>query len=192
MQILHGDNQIASREKYLTEKQSAVKQGLNIVDLTGDQTNLPDLTQAVEAKSLFGSANAIFIESLFSSRHSNTKKQIIDYLSKKKNESIVIWEPKDVTVQVKDLPSTKFDLPKYIFNFLDNPTLESFHKCLTAMPVEQIFASLATRVHKNLLGLGRISKKINPQELLNIEYKQKTSSPPYDLTTALEIWLAKT
>ena len=104
---------------------------------------------------------------------------------------MVIWEPKDVSAQVKDLPSTKFDLPKYIFNFLDNPALESFHKCLEVMPVEQIFASLATRVHKALLGQGRIAKNINPRELLDLEYKQKTSSPPYDLTSALEIWLTK-
>jgi len=191
MLILHGDNQIASRERFLAARQEAQKQGLNVVELSGDQINLPGLTQAVESKSLFGSANAVFIEGLFSSRPSNAKKQIIGYLSKKLNENIIIWESKDVTAQVKDLPSTKFDLPKYIFNFLDNPTLESFRKCLEVMPVEQIFASLATRVHKALLGQGRIAKKINPAELLEIEYKQKTSSPPYDLASALEIWLAK-
>ncbi|MBI2008409.1 hypothetical protein HYS82_02005 [Candidatus Amesbacteria bacterium] len=191
MIILHGDNQIASREQFLAAKQSATKQGLNIVEFSGDRINLPDLTQAVESKSLFGSANAIFIESLFSSRPSNTKKQLIDYLTTKQNENIVIWEPKDVSTQLKNIPSTKFDLPKYIFTFLDNPTLNSFHKCLEVLPVEQIFASLATRVHKNLLGVGRISKKINPKDLLDIEYKQKTSSPPYDLTTALEIFFSK-
>jgi len=191
MQIFHGDNQIASRERFLATKQAAIKQGLNIVELSGDQINLPDLTQAVESKSLFGSANSVFIESLFSSRPSNAKKQIIGYLLNKTGENMVIWEPKDVSAQVKDLPSTKFDLPKYIFNFLDNPALESFHKCLEVMPVEQIFASLATRVHKALLGQGRIAKNINPRELLDLEYKQKTSSPPYDLTSALEIWLTK-
>src|SRR3989344_5342157 len=191
MLILHGDNQIASRERFLAARQEAQKQGLNVVELSGDQINLPGLTQAVESKSLFGSANAVFIEGLFSSRPSNAKKQIIGYLSKKLNENIIIWESKEVTAQVKDLPSTKFDLPKYIFNFLDNPALESFHKCLEVMPVEQIFASLATRVHKALLGQGRIAKNINPRELLDLEYKQKTSSPPYDLTSALEIWLTK-
>lgn len=191
MNILHGNNQIASREKFFSEKQSAIKQGLNIVEFSADQINLPDLTQAIESKSLFGSANAVFIEGLFSSRPSNAKTQIIEYLSKKQGENIVIWESKDVSVQLKDLPSTKFDLPKHIFAFLDNPTLESFHKCLDVMPVEQIFASLATRIHKNLLGQGRIAKKINPQQLLNIEFKQKNSSPPYNLTAALEIWLAR-
>lgn len=191
MQIFHGDNQIVSRERFLAARQAAIKQDLNIVEFSGDQINLPDLTQATESKSLFGSANAVFIEGLFSSRPSNAKKQIIEYLLSKQKENIVIWEPKDVSIQLKDIPSSKFDLPKHIFSFLDNPTLESFHRCLEVMPVEQIFASLATRVHKSLLGQGRISKKINPKELLDMEYKQKTSSPPYDLTTALEIWLTK-
>lgn len=191
MHIFHGDNQISSREQFLAAKQTAQKQGLNIVEFSGDQINLPGLTQAIESKSLFGSANAVFIEGLFSSRPSNSKKQLIDYLTTKQNDNIVIWEPKDVSIQLKDIPSSKFDLPKYIFSFLDNPTLESFHNCLEIMPVEQIFASLATRVHKALLGQGRIAKKINPKELLDIEYKQKTSSPPYDLSAALEIWLTK-
>ena len=199
MTILHGDNQIASREAYLTAKQQAQKQGLNIVDLSGDTLTLPDLTQAVESKSLFGSANAVFIENLFSRRPSNDKKQIVDYLLKlvsplrlRGDQGVIcIWEPKDVSTQIKETPSQRFDLPKHIFAFLDNPNLSTLHLALSTVPVEQLFASLATRVHKVLLGQGRTSKKIDPIDLLEIDYKQKTSSAPYDLTAALEIWLSK-
>jgi hypothetical protein len=74
---------------------------------------------------------------------------------------------------------------------LDDPNLSTLRLALSTVPVEQLFASLATRVHKVLLGQGRISKKIDPLELLEIDYKQKTSSVPYDLTAALEIWLSK-
>lgn len=191
MQILHGDNQIASREKFLSLKLSAVKQGLNIVEFSANQINLSDLTQAVESKSLFGSANAVFVEGFFSTRPSNTKKQIVEYLNQKQKENIIIWESKDVSAQVKDLPNTTFGLPKHIFAFLDNPNLSTLHLALSTTSVEQIFASLATRVHKALLGQGRTTRNIKPEELLEIEFKQKTSSPPYDLTAALEIWLTK-
>lgn len=198
MQIIHGDNQIASREQFLLARQTAQKQGLNIVEFSGDSLTLSDLTQAVESKSLFGSANAVFIENLFSSRPSNAKKQIIAYLLKKAQENIVIWEAKDVSAQVKDMPSKRFDLPKHIFTFLDNPNLSTFHSALGTAPVEQIFASLVTRLHKVLLGQGRFNRQFSNSQLstfnsqlLQIDYKQKTSSVPYDLTAALEIWLSK-
>lgn len=191
MQIIHGDNQVASREQFLKAKQEAQKQGLNIVEFSGDSLTLGDLTQAVESKSLFGSANAVFIEGLFSRRPSNEKKQLVEYLIRSHPEQVITWDPKDISAHVKDIPSQRFDLPKHIFAFLDNPNLSTFHLALSTAPVEQIFASLATRVHKVLLGQGRITKKINPLELLEIDYKQKTSSVPYDLTDALEIWLSK-
>ena len=199
MQIIHGENQVSSREAYSNAKQQAQKQGLNIVEFAGDSLTISNLTQAVESKSLFGSANVVFIENIFSRRPSNEKKQIVDYLlklispleSRGDQGALCIWEPKDVSTQLKEIPSHRFDLPKHIFAFLDNPNVSTFHLALGTAPVEQIFASLATRVHKVLLGQGRTSKKIDPLDLLEIDYKQKTSSVPYDLTAALEIWLSQ-
>ena len=201
MIIIHGDNQITSRDHFLSAKQAAIKQGHNIVDLSGDSLQLDQLIQAIKSRSLFGSANSVFIENLFSSRPSGGKKDLIKYVEQNQSEDIVIWEPKDVSSQLKTIDSkqtTKFDLPKHIFAFLDSPTLTTFHKVLEVAPVEQIFASLCTRLHKVLLGQGRFTLKFSPDQLklmnsqlLTIDHKPKTSSSPYDLTTALELWMVK-
>ena len=164
MTILHGDNQIASRNQFLTAKQEAAKHGLNIVDLSGDNLQVEQLIQATESKSLFGSANAVFIENLFSSRPSATKKQIIEYLIKCSNKQILIWESKDVSTQLKDMPSLRFDLPKHIFKFLDDPSLSTFHLSLSTAPVVHIFASLSTRLQKVFLCHGRFTSYYTPHQ----------------------------
>ena len=201
MIILHGDNQITSRDHFLYAKHEAIKQGLNIVDLSGDSLQIGQLIQAVESKSLFGPANAVFIENLLSSRPSAAKKELIKYIEKNQAESIIIWESKDVSSQLKTIDpklTTKYDLPKHIFAFLDNPTVSTLHLALGTAPVEQIFASLCTRLHKVLLGQGHFTRQFSNSQLailnsqlLDIDYKLKTGSLPYDLTAALELWLVK-
>lgn len=178
MFILHGDNQIASREALNLSKKDA----LVINDLSLDA-----IRQAVESESLFGNINQVIIENIFSSRPSNGKKQIIEYLLANQKEDILIWESKDVTAQLREFSPQiikVFAFPKYIFSFLDRPTIPGLHQVLQTMPPEQIFASLATRAHK------QVNTKWL-QELLDVDYKIKTGTLPYDLSTALELWCAK-
>lgn len=178
MIILHGDNQIASRQEYLDLK----KDGLVLDEVTVD-----NLRQAVESKSLFGDISQVVIENIFSARPSNYKKQIIEFLFANQKNNILLWESKDVSVQLKDFDAKiikRFDLPKYIFSFLDRPSIFGLHQVLQTIPPEQILASLATRAHK----------QINTKwlkELLTIDYKLKTGLLPYDLATALELWVSK-
>ena len=113
------------------------------------------------------------------------QKEIVEYLINNQDKDIIVWEPKDLSAKVKNFKNVqKFDLPKYIFSFLDNPTVPGLHLVLQTMPAEQIMASLATRAHK------RANTKWL-QELLTIDYKLKTGTLPYDLTVALELWCAK-
>ena len=202
MIIIHGENQIASRQHFLSQKESAETQGLNIVDFAGESLLLSDLIQATESSSLFGTVNLVFIEGFFSRRPSNDKKRIVEYfISKNQNTNLFLWDAKDISAQIKDFsPNTikRFDLPKYIFSFLDDLDLSTFRKCLENMPVEQLFASLITRLHKVLVGEGRFKKPFSTSQLaimnsqlLKIDYAQKTGAAPYDLTTALELWLLK-
>ncbi|MEK7091078.1 MAG: hypothetical protein AAB887_01045 [Patescibacteria group bacterium] len=178
--ILHGDNQVASRQALL-----AAKEGKPTLEFMGSDLSLDQLVNAVETNSLFGQANTVIIEGLFSQRPSTNKKVIIEYLESHQDSDIIIWEGKDVTSQLKNITSVKiFDLPKYIFSFLDSPTISGLHQVLQTMPAEQIMASLATRAHK------RANTKWL-QELLAIDYKLKTGALPYDLATALELWCAK-
>lgn len=180
MQILHGDHQVASRQALLTTKESKP-----ILEFIGSNLTLNQLINAVETDSLFGQANTIIIEGIFSQRSSANKKAIIEYLELHQDADIIIWEGKDITTQLKNFKSVqKFDVPKHIFAFLDNPTLSTFHLALSTTEPEVLFASLATRAHK------RANTKWL-QELLAIDYKLKTGILPYDLATALELWCAK-
>ena len=174
MFILHGDDQVASRQALLT-----VKEGKSTLEFMGSNLTLDQLVNAVETNSLFGQANTVVIERAFA------KKEISEYLTKNQDKDIIIWEPKDVSVKVKDFKNVqKFDLPKHIFKFLDSPSLSTLHLALSTAPVEVVFASLATRAHK------RANTKWL-QQLLIIDYKLKTGALPYNLTTALELWCAK-
>lgn len=180
MIILHGDNQVVSRQALL-----AAREGKPVLEFMGSDLSLDPLVNAVETDSLFGQANTVIIEGIFSQRVSVNKKTIVEYLESHQNSDIIIWESKDVSTQLKNFKNIqKFDLPKYIFNFLDNPTISGLHQVLQTMPAEQILASLGTRAHKraNIKWL---------QKLLTIDYQLKTGNLPYDLTTALELWCAK-
>lgn len=185
MIILHGDNQVASRQQLTTAKQEAAKLGKQLIELGSDIT-VEQVVSAAQSNTLFGNSNLVVIENLFSGRPSNDRKAVVEYLLKTSGD-VVIWESKDVAAKIKDFDPQlvrRFDLPKYIFAFLDNPTPQNLHKCLESMPVEQVFASLVTRMHKR----GRADYLT---ELLKIDYAQKTSSAPYDLAAALEIFMIR-
>lgn len=180
MIILHGDHQVLSRQFLLD-----LKKGKQIIEFLGSDLTLDKLSVAIETKSLFGEVNTVIIEGLFSQRNSQLKKDLINYLTKHSSDDIIIWEPKDVSSQVKDFKDVrKFDLPKHIFKFLDSPSLDNLHLSLGTMEPEIIFASLVTRAYKQ-------QKLTWLKDLLEIEYKLKSGNLPYDLSTALELWCAK-
>ena len=180
MLILHGDNQVASRQALL-----AAKEGKPILEFMGSDLTLDHLVNAVETNSLFGQANTVIIEGIFSQRPSTNKKAAVEYLEAHPDADIIIWEGKDVTTQLKNFKSVqKYDFPKYIFSFLDSPTISGLHQVLQTMPAEQILASLATRAHKR-------ANTSWLKSLLDLDYKLKTGALPYNLAAALELWCAK-
>lgn len=180
MLIIHGEDQIASRQVFLAKKQNQTVRELN-----GEDSILSDVINSTQGESLFGGEALVFIENLFSSRPSARKTEIVNFFQENQDLDVFIWESKDVSSQLKSFPANivqKFDLPKIIFAFMDHPTIELLHKCLASMPVEQIFASLVTRLYKQ-------EKTQDLLKLLEIDYKSKTSQLPYDLTTGLELFL---
>lgn len=193
MFLLHGDNQLLSRQQYLRLKSDAEKSGKQAVELAGADFSLPDLANALGTSSLFGQLPAVFIENFFSRRPSSAKDEIIAYLVSHADADIVLWEAKDVSSAAKAFPPAAvrlFPLPKYIFEFLDTLSLSSFRQSVSIAPVEQVFASLVTRVHKNLLANPTPKNQARIAQLLEIDLAQKTSSVPYSLEAALELWLA--
>ena len=100
-------------------------------------------------------------------------------------ERLIIWEAKEVSAQLKEFKPEivkNFPLPRYASIFWSNPTIESFHQALTSVSVEQLFYGLESVAHRN-------KNKDWIMSFLEIEYKQKTSSVPYDLVAAIEFWL---
>ncbi len=214
MIILHGENQVATREQLTTLRQAGVKQGKQLVELGSDIT-MGQLISAVESNSLFGSSHLVVVENVFSGRPSNERKLVMEYLLAHSAADILVWEGKDVSAKLKDFGSQlvrRFDLPKYVFKFLDDLSLGNLQLSLQTAAAEQILALLAGHVHKLILvkeGATSLpswqSAKLKQQmakfsldklmemshQLLEIDYAQKTSAAPYDLATALEIFVVK-
>ena len=177
MIIIHGENQIASRQHFLDLR---TQNPGDIFD--GDSLTLVDLKTLLTSNSLFGEAQNIYIENLYSRRPSNEKKAIIEYLESKNPINLVIWEHKAVITKSQN---KNFEMPKYLFAFWNKPSIQNFHLALQVAAVEQIFAGLITGAHKR-------HDVETLKYFLEIDYKQKTSVSPYDLKAALEIWLVKT
>lgn len=190
-----------------------LKQGKQVVELGSDVT-LAQLLVATKSDSLFGGINLVIVENLFSGRPSNDRRAVIEYLSAKSGD-VVVWESKDVSAKIKEFDPQivrRFDLPKYVFKFLDDLSLSSLQLSLQSAAAEQILALLAGHIHKLILvkeGMSSLpgwqTSKLKSQvlrfnldkltdlsrKLLQIDYAQKTSALPYDLATALEIFVVR-
>lgn len=217
MTIVHGDNQIASRQFFISLKDQAHHAGRQVVDLPGESVTLEQLTTASESASLLGTTNAVFVEGFFTRRPSADKKAVIVYLAAHSQSDISLWDGKDVTAQIKGFPVSqvkKFDLPHSLWQFLDTFSVDAFHRSLISADPEQILALLAIRLHQLIMvkdghpppslapwQVGKLNlqaAKYSPSSLiamhaslLDLDYQQKTSTSAIDLAGALEVWLVK-
>jgi len=125
--ILHGDNQVASRQKLnelITAQKSAGVE--EIIRLDGAKIDQNQLVQEAASTSLFGSNRLVVIESLFSRVKSQQKKALLQYLHQSMSDlpEIIIWEPKALTkTDLKSFTSVQiqeFKLTKTLFSFLDS------------------------------------------------------------------------
>lgn len=208
MLIIHGDNTIASREFFLSQKKSLG----NYIDLSGDELTHSHLAQTLSTPNLLGELSTLIVEGFFSRRPSNEKKKIIDYL---KNQNIIFYDSKDVSLQLKSFDPKlikNFKLPKYIYSFLESFSLPDLQSALSVDPPELILGALAKHLHNlilvkenvaNLPGwqLAKLKSQANQfklaqllrldQLLLDIDYRQKNSTTPSNLAKSLELWCLK-
>jgi DNA polymerase III delta subunit len=213
MKILHGENVTASRHRYLELKDQLLAQGYRISDLLGPELNLPQLTANLNSTSLFGEKNYVCIDQFFGRRAGKDKDTIIKFLKDNSAALILFWDDHDVSLQLKSIPPSlveRFELPAYIFKFVDTLTVSTFHQALTVSPPEQILALIIRQLHNLLLvkhqagslpdwQKSKLAKQASLftipslvrayQNLLTIDYRQKNSLSPFNLTTALEVWL---
>lgn len=123
MKIIHGDNQIESREYLNKYKEQARLKGVEVVTLLAKKADLSEVIQAVESGGLFGDLRLVVIEELFSGLTSSSKKAVIEYLKKESPEMVVIWEPKPV--DGRKLKGVKAEIKEFkvnskIFKFLES------------------------------------------------------------------------
>lgn len=213
MKILHGENTLVSRSRFLEYKTKAVTQGFLVQDLAGADLTLAKLNEHLNSTSLFEEKYHLFIDQFFSRRPSKEKESIIKFVLNNPDSPIVFWDDKDVSLQVKGFPSTvveRFELPPYLFRFADTLTVPSFHQALTVAAPEQVMAILVRQLHnlilvkhkKGTFPAWQQAKLIKQaaqfsdakllksyRNLLSIDFKIKNSLLPYDLTTAIEVWL---
>lgn len=157
MIILHGENNLLSRQKLTNEIANfKLKTQGEILRYDGNNLNLMDLRQSLESISLWGNSRLVIIENLFSGRASKEKQKIIDYLKKTAAQNLIIWEGKKI--DGRTLTSFKgqvlrFDLDPVIFRFLDSlspgntkNSLILLHQCLAQDSPEIIFFMLAKQI----------------------------------------------
>jgi DNA polymerase III delta subunit len=155
MIVLHGDNQIQSREALSKAKEKAVQEGEEVVVLNGQKTTLTEVKQALESGSLFGGGRLLVLEGLLAGRASKNQKEISDYLKTEKS-SVVLWEPKKVSVTaIKSVggEDREFKVSAEIFHLTDSLSpgqtkvmLESFATCMNQEGAEMIFYMLCRQV----------------------------------------------
>lgn len=174
MIILHGENNLLSRQKLTNEiAKFKLKTRGEILWYDGNNLNLMDLRQSLESASLLGNSHLVIIENLFSGRAGKEKQKIIDYLKKTVAQNLIIWEGKKI--DGRTLTSFKgqvlrFDLDPVIFRFLDSLSpgkakisLTLLHQCLAQDSPEIIFFMLVRQIRFLILaadlgkkGLGQI------------------------------------
>lgn len=152
--LLHGADQVKSRNFLNELKQKAVKNNQEIIVLDGGKVELSEVKQALESSSLFGKDKLVIIENLFSTRKSSRKKEIVQYLKNENNFNLIIWEPKKIDGRKlrglsKEFKIKKFKLSAAIFKFLEdlqpNNSQSAFKllkKCLHDEDPEKVFYML--------------------------------------------------
>lgn len=201
--IVHGDNLIASRQFVLSQVQDPL-----VFDA---KTLTPEiLTQALQSSGLFGPSRPVLINHLPSL-------EMLKIISAHADSQVYLWHHKSLSkTALKPLGSkvkiTEFKLPPSIFAFLDNPGLKTLHSAVKTNPIELIFYLFSRRVSQLIqIKDNPDSVKTSPwqkqklltqarawtmgrlllfhHQLLKLDFAQKTGQDPFSLLTSFEqLW----
>ena len=125
--ILHGDNQITSRNRLITLIQEVKQRGQLVVTLVADKLESPQLEEALASQDLFGQEKLIVIEKLHSQPTGKRKKALIQLLvdtsKSPSSPAIILWEKRPLTkTMLKKFPNAQveeFKVSKQLWKFLD-------------------------------------------------------------------------
>lgn len=173
--LFHGENQLASRLD-LSEKISFYRaKKAEIIKINGLKTNLTEVKQACESKSLFGEKRLIVVENFFNQLRSKQKNEIQSYFKNLTTEvDIIFWEKKAITsAQLRQIPAnTKvlfFKVEPIIFKFLDSlfpgnlkRSLNLLKQCYQKDSPEMIFYMLCRQIRLLILARDLGKKGLTP------------------------------
>ena len=165
MIIIHGDDQVESRQFLSEQLRQAKAKDREIVRFDGKSTSFEQLQQALEAKLLLGKEKLVVTENLLVNL---PPKSIIDYLVKTQPKNLIIWESKEISLSRINRLRVKarlFKLPPIIFKFLDSflpgnnrRSLKLLRQAVGQLSAESVFYMLARQV-RYLIIAHQLGKK---------------------------------
>jgi hypothetical protein len=176
--VLHGDDTVKLYDRFVKFTDVAKKRGWEIVNY--DLDNLSN-------QSLFGKERFYIVRDF----KILTKKDISSF--DKYDGNIVIYHegtlPAAFLKSLKEPKIEEFKLPKMLWNFLDNITVENLHKIIKTEPIEFVFIMIAWKMKKKYLANPdpKIAKII--EKLAQIDYEVKTGKA--DLLLSLDLLIMK-
>jgi DNA polymerase III delta subunit len=166
--ILHGDHEVASRNRLVELKRLAKSDGKEVRELDGNSIDLTDIIQSLESRSLFAPLHLVVVENLLGNLRPGKKRdEIIAYLSKGNFDTdAILWEKKGVGRQLiklkrqKQVTVEEFKLPTVIFSFVDGlmpnnyrNLLQTFHDTITNNVVPEVVFTMIVRQFRLLLAV---------------------------------------
>lgn len=157
--LIHGDNQVASRQQ-LSDLIAAAKQaGQLIQTLEANQLDRATLEAALLGDSLFGESKTLVIEGLFSLPKSNKKDELISLISVAEID-IILWDKKSVgKLEQKKLPPQtqvqEHKISQKLWTFLDQlqpgpvhhqKLLPLLHQSIASESAEFVLLMLARQI----------------------------------------------
>jgi len=157
--VIHGDNQVASREKLTQLLQEALQKNLEIINLEAEKLDRLQLETALLSNQLFGQDKLLVIDALHSLLKSAKKEELIKLVINASSD-IILWEKKSLgKLELKKLPtnatSFEYKSSKQLWTFLDslqsgsankNKLLQLLHQSCDSESSEFVFLMLARQV----------------------------------------------
>lgn len=175
--LIHGEDEIKSRERLLALKAGFGENGCELVNLDGKTVRAEEIGMRALTTSLLGQSPAVFVEGFFA------RKKKIDKEIEALNGEVIFWEGKEISKTIlSSLPKSwkveLFAIPASLFRFLDSlapgrmqTNVSSLHQVLRSASPEMLLPIFAWHTRQ------LIWTKVDPQTLALPSWKvQKLSA----------------
>ena len=190
IQILHGENIVASRQRLVEMIEAAKSSRTLIVHLDAKQLTLPEIENALQSQSLFDEKKMVVIEELHSLPKSKKKDELITFVGGQAAD-VILWEKRALTVpMIKKFPGARvqeFKLTNVLFQWLDalsgkkseahmQRTLQLFQKAVVSDGDFMCFTMLIRQIRLLLQIKSGASLTLAPFMLTKLRSQSQTFS----------------